>query len=356
MELFEKLAEKARDHGFPLSGALDIATVLDGEFKEHIDRYDDWLSHGRDGEMQYLRRGRDRRADPRVVFPEAQSIFCLGLPYWRQPIGGEGQPRYARYIHGKDYHERIAERLEALMKDVRDSTSEFSGLRWKVCVDTSAVLERSWAALAGLGWIGKNTTLIHPRFGSYFFIAEILLNQSVGRGPNPLPNYCGNCTRCLDACPTGAFTEAGKLDSRRCISYWTLERRGDLGLNAEDRKKIGTWVAGCDICQEVCPFNLKPSREMIEIPTADQEATALIDWTALLEENEEEYRARIRNSALSRVKPAQFSRNLAIGFGNYLRTQTHRLEWKAKVEQRLLREQDPVAACEWKRVLEELLS
>lgn len=304
--------------------------------------------------MAYLVRGRERRSDPRIVFPEAKSIFCVGLPYWKKPIGGPDQPRYARYLKGKDYHERIAERLETVMREVRGADPSSSGLKWKVCVDTSAILERSWAALAGLGWIGKNTTLIHPKYGSYFFIAEVLLSAELGRGPSPLPNYCGHCTRCLDACPTAAFLGPGTLDARRCISYWTLEKRGELPLTDTDRKKIRTWVAGCDICQEVCPFNLKPAREAVDLSLDGSPETDLVDWIALLEESPEEYRTRAKDSALSRVKPAQFSRNLAIAFSNYLDDQPDRGHWKSLVEKRLEAETDPVARAEWSRVFEKL--
>jgi len=197
---------------------------------------------------------------------------------------------------------------------------EARNLEWKVCVDTSAILERSWAALAGLGWIGKNTLLIHPQYGSYLFLAEVLINKKTGQGPKLLPNYCGNCTRCLDACPTQAFSSAGVLNSNRCVSYWTLEKRGELHLSEEDQKKMGTWVAGCVRCQEVCPFNTKPVRAAEKaLPLSDQPAPSAVDlhdWQGLLNETEEAYKARVKNSALARVKPAQFRRNLEIVFRN----------------------------------------
>jgi epoxyqueuosine reductase len=319
VSFLELLTQKAREHDFPLSGALDLDSALssEGEFAEHLKRFDSWIAQDYGGEMGYLKRGRDRRADPRILFTDAKSIFCVAVPYERNaPNDG---PRYARYLRGRDYHLVIAERLEKLMQEI---AKKESGLKWKVCVDTSAVLERSWAALAGLGWIGKNTTLIHPKLGSYLFLGEVLINREVGKGPSPIPNYCGQCTRCLTACPTSAFKEAGTLDSRRCISYWTLEKRGELNLSESDRKAVGTWVAGCDICQEVCPFNIKPSREEVvgidpEIAYAQQtDATRLRDWIALLEETPEQYKERVKESSLNRVKPEQFERNLAIALSN----------------------------------------
>jgi epoxyqueuosine reductase len=218
-----------------------------------------------------------------------------------------------------------------------------SALKWKVCVDTSAVLERSWAVLAGLGWLGKNTLLIHPRLGSYFFIGVVLINREIGHGPSPLPDYCGNCARCLEACPTKAFPEPHLLDATRCIAYLTLEKRGDLALDESARRGLGTWIAGCDVCQEVCPFNLKAAKSPIETP---DRAIALDTWKELLEESPESYRERIKNSALSRVKSAQFSRNLAITLANAALPELAPL-----VRRRLERETDEPAKAEWRRCL-----
>ena len=169
-------------------------------------------------------------------------------------------------------------------------------------------------------------------------------------GPKPLPNYCGNCTRCLDSCPTGAFTEAGTLDSRRCISYWTLEKRGELDLSESDKRKIGPWVAGCDICQEVCPFNLKPAREEIAAPPGI-DATSVAEWLELLQETPDEYRLRVKDSALNRVKPQQFSRNLAIAFRNFVADgrleEEQKVRFRSALSARLALETDSVALSEW---------
>jgi epoxyqueuosine reductase len=363
VSLFEILLSKSLAHEFPLVGALDIESVIssDGAFQEHIKKYDFWLSQGFDGEMGYLKRGRDRRADPRLVFPGAKSILCVAVPYERKCSAESASgPRYARYLRGRDYHEVLAERLERLMQDIAQTRPT---LKWKVCVDTSAILERSWAALAGLGWIGKNTTLINPKLGSYLFLGEVLINESVNRGPAPLPNYCGNCTRCLEGCPTSAFSEPGALDSRRCISYWTLEKRGALELSPEDRKAMGTWVAGCDICQEVCPFNKKPSREEVSgidplTPYATQsDATRLSEWRDLINETSTAYSSRVKESSLNRVKPAQFSRNLAVAFGNAASSMSSK-ELRALlplIKNRYERESnDPILLAEWGSTLEKI--
>lgn len=353
--LTEVLEASALAQGFALASALDLSLATEA-IAPHVARYDQWLADGRAGAMQYLERGRDRRADPRVVFAEARSVLCVALPYPKRASGGstpaEG-PRYARYIHGRDYHEEIAERLELAMRDAALKSGLGSELRWKVCVDTSAVLERSWATLAGLGWIGKNTLLIHPKLGSYFFLGVVLINQETGQGPRPLPDLCGHCTRCLDGCPTKALTEPRNLDSRRCISYWTLEKRGSLGLEEADKRAMGPWIAGCDICQEVCPFNLKAVKAEIaegEMPGNVQ----LQEWEALLRETPEQYKARVKDSALSRIKPGQFSRNLAITLGNaVLADSTAELAGlEPLVRLRLDSEVDPDARTEWERCLQ----
>ncbi|MGZ3689402.1 MAG: tRNA epoxyqueuosine(34) reductase QueG [Bdellovibrionota bacterium] len=346
MDLHALLTEGAKSAGFAASGALDLQAI-----SEEISRYDEWLASGYAGAMEYLKRGRDRRADPRVVFPEAKSILCVALPYPKQAAGSvstaEGV-RYARYLQGPDYHEDLALRLEQVMKTAAETFFNQTGrkLRWKTCVDTSAVLERSWAALAGLGWVGKNTMLIHPKLGSYFFLGTVLLNEPVSRGPAPLPDYCGNCTRCLTSCPTQAIVKPHLLDSRLCISYLTLEKRGPFEASESTLKRLGNWVAGCDVCQEACPFNLKPVREETESPPAN--GTDLQTWEALLNETETEYRARIGGSALSRIKAPQFRRNLARALANSLRLDARPLApLRTKVLARAESESDEAARAEW---------
>ncbi len=372
-DLLPLLIQEAKSAGFPLAGAVDLDLALQDPketFNAHLQRYDQWLLAGFAGKMEYLARGRDRRSDPRLVFPQAQSIFCVALPYSSKAAGASTLaqgPRYARYLQGPDYHLEIAPRLENVMQAAKSkwrpnpSTPE---LQWKICVDTSAILERTWAALAGLGWIGKNTLLIHPQYGSYLFLAEVLLNQTTGQGPHLLPNYCGNCTRCLSACPTEAFVDPGSLDSKRCVSYWTLEKRGELEISTAQKNKIKNWIAGCDICQEVCPFNRKPTQREEASETnkpskeqAHQNATLLQHWVDLLAETSEKYRARIKYSALSRVKPAQFSRNLAITLANSL---TEKDAETADLVKNLIplitlrrdQEEDEVARREWQICLD----
>jgi epoxyqueuosine reductase len=296
------------------------------------------------------------------------------MPYPVLPAGENDStkgPRYARYLRRQDYHDEMAERLELVMRRVQESwsTQNDKPLSWKVCVDTSAVLERSWAALAGLGWIGKNSLLIHPQYGSYLFLGEVLISERTDRGPAPIKNYCGNCTRCLDSCPTKAFVQPGMLDSNRCIAYWTLEKRGTLPIDETQKRSIGTWIAGCDVCQEVCPFNTKAVKaansagsESGQDFIADNRcprdgAVSIRTWKELLEETPEQYKLRIKDSSLSRVKPAQFSRNLAISLSNAIANDPGG-EWIQElipwIEKRFEQETDPDARAEWTRCISHL--
>ncbi len=301
-ELFRHI----REAGFPLVGGVDLSLARE-EFTRHTSRYENWLRKGHQGEMKYLERGLERRLDPTLVFPEAKSVIVCAIPYRRNPtlpIDAES-PRYARYLEGPDYHRKIPDLLTGAL--------ERWGIpaKWKICVDTSAILERSWAAIAGIGWIGKNTLLIHPQYGSYLFLGVILLDRETGLGPAPLPNYCGNCTSCLSGCPTGAIIQPGELDARKCTSYLTLEKRGEWDASSETAtKKMGRWIAGCDICQEVCPYNRKPLRLPETWPDHSRDEALLTDWQKLAAEDETTYRERAATSALSRIRFLDMRRNL----------------------------------------------
>lgn len=288
--------------GFPLVGGTDYLSALP-LYREHAERYRKWVERGSHGAMAYLQRGLDRRVDPTLVFPPLQSVITVARPYSPHPVG-DSKVRYARYLNGgQDYHDSMKDDLERTFSNFK---VEYPELEYKVCVDTSAVLERSWAVLTGLGWIGKNTLLIHPQYGSFLFLGVVFTNLTLGQGPTLLKDYCGNCTRCLSACPTQAL-KPHDLEARRCISYLTLEKRGEW--NDYPGEKIDTrgFVAGCDLCQEVCPYNTKAARYT---PPKDSEPYLKTDLEALLNETEEEYRNRVRGTALSRVKYADFRRNL----------------------------------------------
>jgi epoxyqueuosine reductase len=314
--LLSALKSEALSQGFCEASGCDWESAK-SEYSRHASRYEEWLARGFAGEMQYLARGLDRRKNPELVFPGLKSIFCVLLPYRQSPLGHSDPskgPRYARYLDGTDYHERIPSKLESVLEQVR-AMPEHSALKWKICVDTSAVLERTWGALTGLGWIGKNTLLIHPKWGSRFFIGVAYLNLPLETPMAPIPDYCGHCTRCLEGCPTGAITEPHWLDSRQCISYWTLEKRGELDLTPDQKQSMGTWVAGCDICQDVCPFNHKPEKNLPD-PECGVGADFSLTWEQLEGESESRYQERVKASALSRVKPVMARRNLALARAN----------------------------------------
>lgn len=290
-------------------GAVDWEAAKPS-YQEHVARYETWIANGNSHRMEYLVRGQARRRDPTLLYPELKSILAVGLPYSAKPLGfmdpREG-PRYARYLRGEDYHVRVKDRMEAALAPFQNEIGH------RVFVDTSAVLERAWASITGLGWIGKNTMLIHPQHGSYLLLGIAFLDRELGMLPSPQADYCGSCTRCLKGCPTGAFPEPRVLDARKCISSWTLETRGELGLSEGDVKAVSPWIAGCDLCQEVCPFNRKSEKRAEEEEVnLESDAPYLLDWKALDQESEEAYRARTRSLALSRVKPREFRRNLAL--------------------------------------------
>lgn len=290
--------------GFPEVGYLDYSLSLE-QYREHLSRYESWIARGMHGEMGYLERGLDFRSNPHKLFPDLESVFVVLSSYPTYKIEGDGI-RYARYLNGPDYHDVLKTRLNAALISAQEKIPE---LKFKVCVDTSAVLERTWAALSGLGWIGKNTLLIHPKLGSYVFIGVVFTNLQTGAAPSLQPDYCGRCTRCLDACPTEAILSTHEVDSRKCISYLTLEKRGEFKFAAENlAPNFNGYIAGCDICQEVCPFNTKPVKNETAPPSVANYLVCNLE--TLQNETEDGYKKRVKDTALSRIKFTDFKRNL----------------------------------------------
>ncbi len=314
-ELFSCLEQQ----GFPIFGGVDFDSV---DYAPFAKRYTEWLEAGYSGTMTYLQRGKRKRTRPELNLKDLKSVVCVGLPYSSKPAGDSkpGGVRYARYIAGTDYHSEIPMRIERAVRSLVEKHQ--LDLTYKVGSDHSQLIERTWAALSGLGWIGKNSMLIHPKLGSYFLIGTLLLDRPIGLAPNPLPDYCGSCTRCLSSCPTDAITSQRQVNSNKCISYLTLEYRGDaLPTEVEAERLRGpNWVAGCDICQEVCPFNLRVTKAEAEgrplfdlaheaLPR-DLDPTHLASLADLKRETVAEYSSRASHTALSRIAPEQFKRNL----------------------------------------------
>ena len=270
---------------------------------EHGPAFSRWLEAGYAATMHYLGRREGERLDPARVLPGAQSVICVALNYYQGDTTADSSwSPVARYAWGSDYHSVITPRLAELAAHLADA----GGAASKGYVDTGPVLERDLAARAGLGWIGKNTMLLHPELGSWFFIGALLTTAAL-EVDEPLADRCGSCRACLDACPTQAFVAPYVLDARRCISYLTIEHRGAIDPALEDA--LGPWQFGCDICQSVCPWNRKapPTREPSFRPSAPYPGAARI-----VEMSDEELRARFHGTALTRAKPAGLRRNAAI--------------------------------------------
>jgi epoxyqueuosine reductase len=315
LPLTERVTAVARALGF------DLAGVARAEPGRHAAFLRDWLARGYGGEMAYLARNAERRADPRRVLPGARSVIAVGLVYdpGARPEPSGSAFRVARYAGGDDYHDVLIERVRAL----EAALSPLAGrpVRTRGYVDTGPVLERAVASDAGLGWIGKNTCLIHPRLGSYLFLGAVITDLALApSAPDPEPDHCGTCRACLDACPTDAFPEPYVLDATRCLSYTTIELRGPIPEAL--RAGQGAWGFGCDVCQEVCPWNQRGRRE---VPPDPLGLRALLapreDWRApalawVLELSQESWRAATRGTALRRTGYRGLLRNALVAAGN----------------------------------------
>jgi epoxyqueuosine reductase len=273
----------------------------------HAPEFRQWLHDGAAGEMEWLERGQEKRCDPGKILPGARSVVVVGLNYWQGTTETGTLGRIARYAWGDDYHDVMLEKLREL-----DVFMQTHGGEQKCYVDTGPLLERDHAAEAGIGWHGKSTMLIDLQLGTWFFLGEILTTLNLASDV-PQKARCGSCTRCITACPTGAITEAHRLDARRCISYLTIELKGSIPL--EFRELIGDRIYGCDTCLDVCPWNrfAAVSREVAFAARPATSAMQLRDYLAL---NEEQFRALFRGSPIKRIKRRGFLRNVCVALGN----------------------------------------
>jgi epoxyqueuosine reductase len=298
------LAESVKSLAVELG--FDLVAVGPADSPEHGTNFRRWVEAGYAGTMGYLERRLDERLDPRQVLPGARSVVCVGLNYYQGEAADPSWRPVARYAWGRDYHDVIGPRLERLAAHL----TEAAGARSRGYVDTGPVLERDLAARAGLGWIGKNTMLIHPRLGSWFFIGVLLTTAPLAHDA-PLPDRCGSCRACIDACPTGAFVTPYVLDARRCISYLTIEHRGDIDPSLH-RGMVG-WQFGCDICQNVCPWNRKAP---VTADTDPQPCGTHPGAGALSRMDDEAIRMRFQGTALLRARPSGLRRNALIYLEN----------------------------------------
>lgn len=306
----------ARQVGF------DLCQFAKADAPEHAAEFRDWLNRGDGGEMKYLWRNAEKRCDPQQVLPEAKTVIVLALNYFQGRAVEAGVSanapksatekaastgRIARYARGDDYHQLIENKLALIDEFLRRH-----GGTQKCYVDTGPMLERDYAAVAGAGWHGKSTMLLNRRLGTWFFLAEILTTLEFAPDP-PANDYCGHCTRCIDACPTGAITAPHQLDARRCISYLTIELKGSIPL--ELRPLIGDRIYGCDDCLDACPWNrfAKVSRETAFAMRPEVAQMKLRDYLGLDEAN---FRRLFRGSPIKRAKRRGLLRNVCVALGN----------------------------------------
>lgn len=294
--------EMARELGFDLCGIAPLAPP------RAAGRFEAWLEAGRHGSMEFLAENRERITDPRRLLPEGHSIVVLGLAHSRAQIELEGGGRIARYAAGRDYHNVVNHKLRKLQR--RLAREGLGGPNRRI-VDAGPLLERSHAAQAGLGFESKAANLLHPRFGPWFFLAEIVLGHELEPTSEAAPGSCGTCTACIDACPTQAILEPGVVDARRCISYLTIENRGPMP--AELRSSVGEWAFGCDVCSEVCPWGHKSPDLADRFGThASVADMGLVEWLEVGDAFVETF----HGSALHRPGREGLARNAAIALSH----------------------------------------
>lgn len=303
--LSQSIKLKAEELGF-----YKCSIVKAESLSQETSRLADWLAAGRQGDMQYMENHFEKRTDPTKLVPGAKSLIVVLFNYCPdKEMKTKDNYHISKYAYGTDYHFIMKRKLKDLIAFISEQVPESQA---RAFVDSAPVLERSWAAKAGLGWIGKNTCLITKERGSYFFIGEIIINQELHFDNQLVPNHCGGCRRCIEACPTNALDEHG-LDSRKCISYLTIEYKKDQ-LPGELQQKMKDWIFGCDICQDVCPWNRlsEPHNEPEFKPSDELLAMKKEDWNRL---DENQFRRLFKNSPVKRTKYLGLKRNILFAKG-----------------------------------------
>jgi epoxyqueuosine reductase len=285
---------------------FDFVGISKAEFMDEEARHlETWLNQGMQGKMNYMENHFDKRVDPRKLVPGAKSVVCLTYNYYTDKKQKDPDaPKISKYAYGEDYHFIIKDKLKSLLHFINDTIGAVDG---RCFVDSAPVLERDWAKRSGTGWVGKNTLLINPKQGSYFFLAELIIDLELATD-DPIKDYCGTCTRCIDACPTDAISPNGYiLDGSKCISYFTIELKEAITEAYQD--KFENWMFGCDICQEVCPWNRfsKEHKEPAFEPHPDLLDFSKRDWEEL---TEEVFKKLFQKSAVKRTKYEGLKRNI----------------------------------------------
>ena len=270
-------------------------------------KLDTWLKSGYHGKMQYMENHFDKRLDPRLLVDDAKSVVSLLLNYYPEEQQKDAEaPKLSKYAYGTDYHFIIKDKLKEFFQFIQDEIGEVGG---RVFVDSAPVMDKVWAARSGLGWMGKNVNLIHPKHGSFFFVAELILDLEL-TPDGPMKDYCGTCTKCIDACPTDAIVQPYVVNGSKCISYLTIELKDEV-IPDEFKGKMDNWMFGCDICQDVCPWNRfsTPHNEPAFNPHENLLKMSKSDWKDLTEEI---FREVFKKSAVKRTKFAGLTRNISI--------------------------------------------
>jgi len=297
-----QIKSQARALGFQKIGIVKAEALS----AEH-DRLEEWLRRGFNGEMSWMTRDPEHRTDPRKVFPAARSMIVVALNYYttHQHSDDPGTGKVSRYAWGDDYHEVVGGKLRELLSWIEQKWPEAQG---KVCVDIQPVMDKVWAVRAGLGWMGKHTNLITEEYGSWVFIGELLLNLELEYDTERVEDHCGSCTLCIDSCPTQAITEPYVVDANRCISYATIELRGEE-LPEQVTENLSGWFYGCDICQDVCPWNRFEQVTQEEDRFSPREGNVNAKLTDILALTPETYAERYRHSPMKRAKLSGLHRN-----------------------------------------------
>ena len=325
LSLSQLIKQAAVAHGFDVVGIACVDPVSSASLplrpdapscshKSLLQHLLDWLSAGYHGTMQWMAKNPERRGDPRNVLPGCRSIICVGTNYWTDmdPEERAGYGRIARYAWGQDYHRVLKRRLKNLEQSIVALTPEAITRSY---VDTGPVMEKVWAQRAGLGWIGKHTNLVSPTFGSWLLLGEILTTLEL-EADDPGTDLCGTCTLCIQACPTHAITEPYVVDATQCISYLTIECRGDLStIPQERRSQMGNRIFGCDDCLDICPYNVyaSPTIDPAFFPTVLTQSPNL---TQLSQMNEETFTRTFQSSPIRRSKHAGLQRNVQVALSN----------------------------------------
>jgi epoxyqueuosine reductase len=300
-DLSRLIKQRALDEGFEKVGIVRAET-LDRESDQLLE----WLSRAYHADMSWMARDPEMRADPRKFFPDARSVVVVAKNYYTPSKHADDSAtgKVSRYAWGDDYHEVVGSRLRSLLAWIK---AEIPGAEGKVCVDIQPMMDKAWAVRAGLGWIGKHTNLITPEYGSWVFVGELLLNLDLEYDSQPIEDHCGSCTLCIDACPTQAISEPYVVDSNLCISYATIELR-DAEMSSQLAEHLEGWLYGCDICQDVCPWN-RFEQATDELRFQPREGNVNIPLTETLELTCETYAERFRGSAMKRAKLSGLQRN-----------------------------------------------